>query len=61
MTPHPDTERLRYEIENKALYINEGIAFWNNGKIAFDHYSEWIIIHNSNGKEIASFNLKAWK
>lgn len=61
MTPHPDTERLRYEIENKALYINSGMAFWPNGRTAFDHYSEWIDIHNSNGRIIATFRLKAWK
>ena len=61
MTPHPDAERLRYEITNKALYINEGMAFWSNGKPAFDHYSEWIFISNSLGKHIATFRLKSWK
>ena len=56
-----DPERFRYEVESKANYVNEGLAGWPNMRNAFDHYSEWIIISNSDGKDIACLKLKAWK
>jgi len=61
INPHPDTERFRYEIEAKTefdKYREE--TRWPNGvrqaNLCFNTFYS-----NSNGKEIASFNLKAWK
>ena len=54
-------ERFRYEVKSKPVYINSGLALWANGRFAYDHYSEWIYLHNSVGKTIAFFKIKAWK
>jgi hypothetical protein len=63
MTPHPDTERLRYEIEAKCTYYGTRfIAYWPNGNLQsiLDGKKEKIMF-NSTGKHIATFRLKAWK
>lgn len=61
MTPHPDTERLRYEIEAKSQAGVKSFRHWPNGIVCSDIWNDKVWIMNSKGKNIASFNLKSWK
>jgi len=62
MTPHPDTERLRYEIDTKTEFDNEiEMNFWPNGVGQSIIFPSCIDCFNSLGKHIATFTLKAWK
>jgi len=62
MTPHPDTERLRYEIEAKTEYEPvPNIMFWPNSKVQFLIDNSRSFYYNSQGKHIATFRLKAWE
>jgi hypothetical protein len=62
MTSHPDTERLRYEIEAKTEFDDEvEMSFWPNGIGQSIGFPETIDCFNSTGKHIATFRLKAWK
>jgi hypothetical protein len=63
MTPHPDTERLRYEIEAKTK-LDRNHNLWPNGKmqaVVLVGYFNEIDYYNSQDKHIATFRLKAWK
>jgi len=60
MTPHPDTERLRYEIDAKTNRRGS-ISRWPNFKRQRDVFMNEAKYYNSQGKHIATFRLKAWK
>ena len=57
MTPHPDTDRLRYEIEAKTEFK----SLWTNGTVKIVSWGLITNYYNSIGKRIATFRLKAWK
>jgi hypothetical protein len=59
--PHPDTERLRYEIEAKSQAGVRSMRHWPNGIVCSDTWNNKVCISNSQGKSIAAFRLKAWK
>jgi len=64
MTPHPDTERLRYEIEAKTTFHSDfyNRSEWPNKFIQLDMWGNGMGQYlNSIGKHIATFRLKAWK
>jgi hypothetical protein len=62
MTPHPDTDRLRYEIEAKTKWYQDfETSAWPNGALNFNHLYKKAEYYNSTGKHIATFRLKAWK
>lgn len=60
MTPHPDTERLRYEIQAKCEKIGV-MTYWPNNMTQCDIWKKWAFYHNSIGKRIGAFRLKSWK
>jgi hypothetical protein len=60
--PHPDTDRLRYEIEARTYhYFITERTYWPNNKWQLDMDSKLSSYFNSTGKHIATFRLKAWK
>ena len=62
MTPHPDTDRLRYEIDSRTLYDKgDKRTRWPNKQCQANICSTYLFYYNSLGKHIATFNLKAWK
>jgi hypothetical protein len=60
--PHPDTERLRYEIEAKTRWYQDfETSAWPNTILNFNQLYKKSEYYNSLGKCIAIFRLKAWK